>query len=165
MKQISSRMGMVSAAVAAMLSAGNSQFLLSKYDPRSANSIAARIGSYAPRQASPISPSRRFRSQAEANQRKESAALKRERRAVKRYSQYCSTIRGVMRDLTHGWVAKNLNNGLFSDEGLILVDRTHFSESDMSVWQKRAVTIFTNCFKQSPFEAYRTLNIDEVNHA
>lgn len=123
------------------------------------------IGSYAPRQASPISPSRRFRTKDEANQLKALAALKRERKAVKRHSQYVSTFRGVMRDIENGWVTKNLNDGLFSDEDAVLVDRTNFSENDMTAWQKRCVAIFTNCFKQSPFEAYGTKNISEVNHA
>lgn len=114
MKKIPSRMGMLgamSAAIGAMLTADYARAEIRGGRVSLANSIFYKILSHTPRHSSPISPSRRFRSQDEANQRKELAALKRERRAVKRYSQYCSTFRGVIRNIENGWIELAKFNG------------------------------------------------------
>lgn len=139
MKQISKRPGILSAMLGGLLAASESQFMLGRMNPSSANSIYARMGSYAPRQSSPISPSRRFRSQDDANQRKKLAALKRERRAVKRHSQYVSTLSGVMQDIDNGWIAPLLDNGDFSDlENHTKFDAAHVGLPLLSTWQLRA---------------------------
>lgn len=132
------------------------------------------IGSYAPRQASPISPSRRFRTKDEANQLKALAALKRERKAVKRHSQYVSTFRGVMRDIENGWITPLLNNGDFSD----LENHANFAPANvgaslLSVWQLRAYNVVTKFFRRAENfritkgAKYRTDSMEspEVNHA
>lgn len=142
MKKIPSRMSMLgamSAAIGAMLTADYARAEIRGGRVSLTNSIFYKILSHTPRQSSPISPSRRFRSQSEANQRKESAALKRERRAVKRHSQYVSTLSGVMQDIDNGWIAPLLNNGDFSD----LENRTKFNAAHvglplLSTWQLRA---------------------------
>ena len=93
MKKLLGGMAAMSVAVAAMMTADYARSEIRGGNVNLADLIFYKILSHTPRQSSPISPSRRFRSQDEANQRKESAALKRERRAVKRYSQYCSTFK------------------------------------------------------------------------
>jgi len=157
MKQISKSAGFISAMVAGLLAASESQFMLRGTDPRLAKSIGARIGSYAPRQSSPISPSRRFRSKDEANQLKESAALKRERRVVKRYSQYVSTFRGVMRDIENGWIAPPLNNGDFSDlENHTKFNAAHVGLPLLTTWQLRAYKTVVKFFGK--VEEFRITN-------
>ena len=157
MKKISKSAGFISAMVAGLLAASESQFMLRGTDPRLAKSIGARIGSYAPRQSSPISPSRRFRSKDEANQLKESAALKRERRVVKRYSQYVSTFRGVMRDIENGWIAPLLNNGDFSDlENHTKFNAAHVGLPLLTTWQLRAYKTVVKFFGK--VEEFRITN-------
>lgn len=146
MKKILSGMG---AAVAAMLTTDYARAEIRGGDVSLTDLIFYKMLSHTPRQASPISPSRRFRSKDEANQLKNVAELRREQRAVKRHSQYVSTFRGVMRDIESGWITPLLNNGDFSDlENHTKFNAAHVGLPLLSAWQLRAYKVVTKFFNR-----------------
>ena len=173
MKKILGGMAAVAAGVAAMVTADYARAQIRGGDVNLTDLIFYKILSHTPRQASPISPSRRFRSKDEANQLKELAAIRRKYRAVKRHSQYVSTFRGVMRDIENGWIAPLLNNGDFSD----LENHTHFTPAHvglplLSTWQLCAYKVVSKFFgKVEQFRITKgvkygtSMTFDGVNHA